>query len=71
MLENNIYNLDREFDYPTIKNIVIQLLEKIAKEEALKKRANISQDTIFEDNDYRNNINNLLAPAYTFAKAKN
>ena len=41
MLKNNIYNIDREFDYPTIKGIVVKSLEKIAKEEVLKNRANI------------------------------
>jgi hypothetical protein len=54
MLKNNIYNIDREFDYPTIKGIVIQSLEKIVKEEVLKNTANIPHDTIFEDNDYPN-----------------
>ena len=62
MFKNNIYNIDREFDYHTIKDIVIQSLEKIVKEEALKNTANIPHDTIFEDNDYPNNIN-LLAPS--------
>ncbi len=57
MFKNNIYNIDREFDYPTIKNIVIQSLEKIVKEEALKNTTNIPSDTIFEDNDYPNNVN--------------
>ncbi|MFL6393792.1 MAG: hypothetical protein ACJ708_03935 [Nitrososphaeraceae archaeon] len=38
-LKNNIYNIDLEFDYPTIKAVVIQSLEKMVKEEALKKRA--------------------------------
>ena len=33
MLNNNVYNIDREFDYPTIKDIVIQLLEKMVKEQ--------------------------------------
>ena len=61
MIENNIYNIDREFGYHTIRGIVIQSLEKIAKEEALKNTANIPHDTIFEDNDYPNNFN-LLAP---------
>jgi hypothetical protein len=28
------YNIDRNFDYDTVKDIVIKLLEKIAKEEA-------------------------------------
>jgi hypothetical protein len=69
MLENNIYNIDREFDYATIKDIVIQSLEKIVKEGALKKRANISQNVIFEDNDYTNNVN-LLAPPIPLLKLK-
>ena len=34
MFESNIYNLDRDFDYATVKAIVIKSLEKIAKEEA-------------------------------------
>jgi hypothetical protein len=53
MLKNNIYNIDREFNYGTIKSIVVKSLEKLVKQEALKKRANISHDAIFEfqDND--------------------
>jgi hypothetical protein len=70
MLENNIYNIDRGFDYPTIKNIVIQSLEKMVKEEVLKNRANIPHDTIFEDNDYPNNVNNLAAPPTPLLKLK-
>src|ERR671938_560855 len=70
MLKNNIYNIDGEFDYATIKNIVIHSLEKMVKEEALKKRANIPHDIIFEDNDYPNNVNNLLAPPTPLLKLK-
>ena len=44
MLENNIYNMDREFDYATIKGIVLKSLQKIAREEALKNTSN----TIFD-----------------------
>jgi hypothetical protein len=44
MLKNNIYNIDREFDYSTVKSIVVKSLVKIAKEEALR---NIHQDVIF------------------------
>jgi hypothetical protein len=33
MLKNNIYNIDKEFDYPTIKGIVLKSLEKIVKEQ--------------------------------------
>ena len=63
MFKNNIYYIDREFDYPTVKGIVMQSLEKIVKEEALKNTANIPRDTIFEDNDYPNNVNLLAPPA--------
>jgi hypothetical protein len=38
MLKNNIYNTDKEFDYATIKDMVVKSLEKIVKEEALKKK---------------------------------
>jgi hypothetical protein len=69
MFKSNIYNLDREFDYHTIKGIVIQSLEKIVKEEALKNTANIPHDTIFEDNDIPDNVN-LLAPPTPFLKLK-
>jgi hypothetical protein len=45
MLENNIYNIDREFDYVTIKGIVLKSLEKI-KEEASKKIPNAPDDVV-------------------------
>jgi hypothetical protein len=70
MLKNNIYNIDKEFDYATIKDIVIQSLEKIAKEEALK---NIHQNVIFEfqdNDDHQVNVNNLLAPPTPLLKLK-
>jgi hypothetical protein len=59
MLENNVYNIEREFDYPTIKHIVLKSLDKIAKEETLKKRAYVSQDAVF---DFKDNDVKLLAP---------
>jgi hypothetical protein len=34
----------------------------MVKEEALKNTANIRHDTIFEDNDYPNNVNLLYPP---------
>jgi hypothetical protein len=40
MLKNNIYNINREFDYATIKGIVVKSLEKIVKEAALKNTSN-------------------------------
>ena len=72
MLRNNIYNIDREFNYATVKSIVVKSLEKIAKEEALNRRANIPRDVIFDfkDNDYYPNSVKLSAPAYSIIKAK-
>ena len=43
MLKNNI---DKEFDYSTIKAIVVKSLEKIAKQEALKNRFNFINEVI-------------------------
>jgi hypothetical protein len=57
MLENNIYNIDKEFDYPTIKGIVVKSLEKIAKEEVLKNRANIPEDVIIDSKDDDHHVN--------------
>jgi hypothetical protein len=74
MLRNNIYNIDREFNYATVKSIVVKSLEKIAKEEALNRRANMPQNVIFDfkDNDYYPNNVKLSAPAYlSFIEAKN
>ena len=55
MLKTNIYNIDREFDYSTVRAIVLKSLEKIVIDEALK---NIPQDVIFhfKDNDYPNSV---------------
>jgi hypothetical protein len=45
MFESNIYNLDIDFDYVTVKAIVIKSLEKIAKEEAaLENTSNVLSD---------------------------
>jgi hypothetical protein len=61
MLETNIYNIDIQFDYSRIKDIVLKSLEKIAKEEALK---NIHNDVLIDskDNDDHPVNVNLLAP---------
>jgi 5-methylcytosine-specific restriction endonuclease McrA len=69
MLKNDVYNIDRKFDYTTVKSIVVRSLEKIVKEEALKNTTNIPHDTIFEDNDHPNNVN-LLAPPTPLLKLK-
>jgi hypothetical protein len=47
MLQDNVYNIDREFNYATVKDIVIKSLEKVIKEEALKHRSNIPDDFLF------------------------
>ncbi|MFL6404841.1 MAG: hypothetical protein ACJ71G_08425 [Nitrososphaeraceae archaeon] len=69
MLETNIYNIDREFDYDTVKSIVVKSLEKIVKDEALK---NIPQDAIFDfkDNDYPNNVKVPAPPTSPLLKLK-
>jgi hypothetical protein len=61
-----------EFDYTTVKNIVLRSL-KIAKEEELKKRAYMPQNVIFdfkENDDHPVNVNNLLAPPTPLLKLK-
>jgi len=70
MLESNIYNIDRNFDYTTVKSIVLKSL-KIAKEETLKKRAYVSQDAVcdFKDNLYPNDVK-LFAPPTPLLKSK-
>jgi hypothetical protein len=72
MLQNNIYNIDREFDYSTIKAIVLKSLEKIVKQEALKNTTNIRNDVIFDskDNDDHPVNVNLLAPSTSPALLK-
>jgi hypothetical protein len=74
MLENNIYNIDRGFDYCTVKAIVSKTLEKIAKEEeALKKRATMTDDdVIFDYCSIDNNPNyvKLSAPPTPLLKLK-
>ncbi|MFL6358337.1 MAG: hypothetical protein ACJ72V_03215 [Nitrososphaeraceae archaeon] len=71
MLKNNIYNLDNEFDYSTIKSIVVKSLEKIAKQEALKKKSNIPDDVIpdCEGNGDPNSVN-FVAPLTSLSKLK-
>jgi hypothetical protein len=46
MLKNNIYNIDKAFDYPTIKAIVLKSLQKIVKEGVLKNTSNVTNDVI-------------------------
>jgi hypothetical protein len=73
MLENNIYNIDREFDYVTIKNIVLRSLQNIAKEETLKTRAYMPQNVIFDfknNDDLPVNVDKVLAPPTPLLKLK-
>jgi hypothetical protein len=67
MLDNDIYNINQEFDYSTIKYIVVKSLENIVKQEALKKRSNIYDDVVFnsEGIDDPKSVNNLLPPPTT------
>ena len=49
MCESNLYNIDRDLDYATVKAIVIRSLEKITKEQsALKNTSNISFDSKYD-----------------------
>jgi hypothetical protein len=59
MLENNIYNTDKEFDYCTIKAIVVKSLEKLVKQEALKNTPIVRHDII---SDSKGNGSELSAP---------
>src|SRR5215212_5645084 len=59
MLENNSYNIDKEFDYDNIKTIILNSLQKIAKEETLKKK---SDDVVSDSYDNPNNISQATPP---------
>ena len=61
MLETNTYNIDRNFDYTTVRSIVLKSLDKIAKEEALK---NIRNGVIFDskDDNYPTDVQLPAAP---------
>jgi hypothetical protein len=72
MLKNDIYNIDKEFDYTTVKSIVLKSLNKIAKQQVLK---NIHNVVIFDSKDNDDlpvNVNNvkLLAPPTHLLKLK-
>src|SRR5919199_3071518 len=61
MLENNRYNIDKEFDYDTIKTVVLNSLQKMAKEETLKKETNAPYNYGRID-DNRNNVIQATLP---------
>jgi hypothetical protein len=67
-----LYNIHREFDYCTVKAFVSKTLEKIAKEEALKKRSTMTDDVIFDYGSINNNPNyvKLSAPPTPLLKLK-
>jgi hypothetical protein len=69
MLKNNI---DKEFNYSTVKSIVLKSIEKIVKEEAIKSISNISYDAVFdsEDNDDPRSVNLLAPPIPPLLKLK-
>jgi len=67
MLESNIYNIDRNFDYATVKAIVIKSLEKMVKQESLRDTSIISNDIL---PDTKDGGNNLLAPPAPLLKLK-
>jgi serine/threonine-protein kinase RIO1 len=72
MLKNDIYNINREFDYVKIKAIVLKSLEKIVKEEALKNASNIYDDVISgpEVDDNPKNIKLAAPPSPPSLKLK-
>jgi hypothetical protein len=52
MLKDNIYNINREFDYGTIKAFLVESLENIVREEGALE--NIHNDVIFDSKDSGN-----------------
>jgi len=49
MFESNIYNIEKKFDYDTIKATVSKSLEKITEEEAaFKNTSNASHDSKYD-----------------------
>lgn len=52
---NGIYDIDKEFEYIIIKNIVLNSLKKIAKEEALMKAS-----SSYDYNGIDDNSNNVI-----------
>jgi 5-methylcytosine-specific restriction endonuclease McrA len=67
MLKNNIYNIDKEFDYSAVKAIVVKSLEKILKQESLRDVSTISNHIL---PDTKEDGNNLPAPPTPLLKLK-
>ena len=72
MLKNNIYNIDGEFDYATVRSFVLKSLDTIAKEGALKNRVYVSQDAVsgFKDNLYPSDVKLFAPPTSPSLKLK-
>ena len=66
MLKNNIYNI-KEFDYSTVKAIVVKSLEKIVKQESLRNTSINSNHILPHTKD---GGNNLFAPPTPLLKLK-
>jgi hypothetical protein len=62
MFKNNIYNIDREFDYATIKGIVLKSLEKIAQEAALENTSNVPDHVPIHPKDNDDRLVNIKLP---------
>ena len=63
MFKNNIYNIYREFDYATIKGIVLKSLEKIAQEAALENTSNVPDHVPIHPKDNDDRPVNIKLPA--------
>jgi hypothetical protein len=74
MLKNNIYNINKEFHYSTIKAIVIKSLEKMVREEeVLRNTSNIPDVVLFDCKGNVGNNNNVKLsspPAPSFIEVK-
>jgi hypothetical protein len=67
MLRNNIYNIHKEFDYSTVRAIVVNSLEKMLKQESLRDTSIISNHIL---PDTKDGANNQLAPPTPLLKLK-
>jgi|SRR5215212_1253812 len=65
MFKNNAYNIDRGFDYVTVRSIVLKSLEKIAKEPALKNKPSVSNYVIADYARIENNPDDIMLAAHT------
>ena len=66
MFESNVYNIDRDFDYATVKAIVVKSLEKMVKQGSLRDTSRC-YDILPHTKD---GGNNLFAPPTPLLKLK-